>query len=249
MRDLTIQERTAMEAVARHFAATWEKDGLTVARKHVAVHLRTLPRRGTGHGKEVKPRLRFDKVVLRLMERLQGTLGEIMPEGTTVLLTVTAPIRLALKTAAALEEKIHTLLQRESMGRDEKATIQGNRVHIRLLRNQFRRAPRMIGFVHNPGTDTLLLFNMTGELLELAGAESFSQATKPANNENDEWLVLITARGSSCLEAYRYIYSQLPMPTGYQKVLMVFGDGSVETLCFSLPMSVRSLLDAIKTYS
>jgi len=119
------------------------------------------------------------------------------------------------------------------MGRDEKATIQGNRVHIRLLRNQFRRAPRMIGFVHNPGTDPLLLFNMTGELLELAAAKSFSQATKPANNENDkndEWLVVITARGSSCLEAYRYIYSQLPMPTGYQKVLMVFGDGSVGTL-------------------
>lgn len=94
MRDLTTQERAAMEAVTGYFSATWEKDGLTLAGKHVAVHLRTLPRLGTGHGKQTKPRLRFDKVVVRLMECLQGTLDKIVPEGTTVLLTVTAPIRL-----------------------------------------------------------------------------------------------------------------------------------------------------------
>ena len=81
----------------------------------------------------------------------------------------------------------------------------------------------MVGFVHNPETDPLLLFNMTGELLELAGNEK----TKPAN---DAWLVAITTRGSYCLEVYRYIYSQLPKPTGYQKVLMVLGDGSVGAL-------------------
>ena len=219
-----------MEAVARRFSAAWEHDGLTLARKHVAVHRRTVSRHGTGHGKEIKPRLRFDKVVVRLMEHLQGSLGEIVPEGTTVLLAVTAPIRLASKTAAALEEKIQTLLKQRSTARDEKATIHGNRVRIRVLRDQSRRVPRMIGFVHNPETDPLLLFSMTGELLELSGAESFNRATKPANDKNDEWLVVITARGSSCLEAYRYIYSQLPMPTGYQKVLMVFGDGSVGTL-------------------
>ena len=209
-----------MEAVARHFSATWEKHG-----KHAAIHLRTLPRHGVGHGKETKPRLRFDKVVVRLMERLQDSLGKIVPEGTTVLLTVTAPIRLASKTAAELEEKIQTLLKHRLTDRDEKATIHGNGVRIRLLRDQSRQAPRMIGFVHNPETDPLLLFNMTGKLLELASGES--EATEP---KDDEWLVVITARRSSCLEAYRYIYSQLPMPTGYQKVLMVFGDGSVGVL-------------------
>jgi hypothetical protein len=32
------------------------------------------------------------------------------------------------------------------------------------------------------------------------------------------------------LEAYRYIYSQLRMATGFKKILMVFGDGRVGML-------------------
>jgi hypothetical protein len=32
------------------------------------------------------------------------------------------------------------------------------------------------------------------------------------------------------LEAYRYIYSQLRMASGFKKALMVFGDGRVEML-------------------
>src|SRR5579862_8231056 len=112
MKDLKKHERTAIEAVARRFSARWEKSTggpdayLTVAGKRIAVDSAALTRRGTGQGEAAKPRLRFDKVVIKLMERLQSTCGEIVPEGMTVLLTVTAPIRLAAKTAAALEDKI-----------------------------------------------------------------------------------------------------------------------------------------------
>ena len=41
---------------------------------------------------------------------------------------------------------------------------------------------------------------------------------------------MISAEGISCVEAYRYIYSQLRMATDFMKILMVFGDGSVEVL-------------------
>ena len=40
----------------------------------------------------------------------------------------------------------------------------------------------------------------------------------------------MSAGGSSCLEAYRYIYSQMRMATDYEKALMVFGDGHVGML-------------------
>jgi hypothetical protein len=40
---------------------------------------------------------------------------------------------------------------------------------------------------------------------------------------------VISAGGSSCLEAYRYIYSQLRLATDFKKILMVFGD-NVEML-------------------
>jgi hypothetical protein len=233
MRDLKKHERTAIEAVARGFSATWEKSVdspdayITVAGKRVAVDITTLKRRGIGEGNAAKPRLRFDKVATRLLDRLQATLGETVPDGMTVLLTITAPIRLPSKTAASLEGKIQTLLGRVSPGRDEKETIYGNRVHIRLLREKSERAPKFIGFVHNSDSDPLLLLSMTRELLELTSAEAGRRASRLTGNR---WLIVISAGGSSRLEPYRYIYSQLRMLTNFKKILMVFGDGHVGML-------------------
>lgn len=124
MRDLK-QERTAIEAVARRFSATWEEGGdppaacLMVAGKRIAVDIATLKRRGIGQGSAAKPRLRFDKVATRLIEGLRATLAETVPDGMTVLLTITAPIRLPSKTAASLEDRMRDLLRRRSPGRDE----------------------------------------------------------------------------------------------------------------------------------
>ena len=73
MRDLKKQERTAIEAVARRFSATWEKGSdppdayIMVAGKRVAVDITTLKRRGTDQGNAAKPRLKFDKVATRLI--------------------------------------------------------------------------------------------------------------------------------------------------------------------------------------
>jgi hypothetical protein len=171
--------------------------------------------------------LRFDKVATRLIDRLQSTLGETVPDGTTVLLTVTAPIRVPAKTAASLEDKVQTLLERGSSARDEKDTIHGNRVRIRLLKSESKRAPKMIGFVHNADSDPLLLLNMTGEWLELVSAEARRRAPRHAG---DRWLVVVSVRTIACLEACRSIYSQLRTATRYKNILMVFGDGRVGTL-------------------
>src|ERR1700691_77593 len=182
MRDLNQHERAAIEAVARRFSATWQKGNnppdayITVAGKRVAVDITTLRRRGTGQGNAAKPRLRFDKVATRLFERLRAKLGGTVPDGMTVLLTITASIHLPSKTATSLEDKIQTLLARGAPGRDEKDTIHGNRVHIRLLSDKSERAPKMIGFVHNSDSDPLLLLNMTRELLDLLSAEAGRRA-------------------------------------------------------------------------
>ncbi|MDE3135899.1 MAG: hypothetical protein KGL59_04965 [Acidobacteriota bacterium] len=233
MTDLKKQEQAAIEAVARRFSATWEKGSdlcsawLTVAGKRVAVDIGTLKQRNSGKTNAAKPGLRFDKVVTRLMEHLQSALAGIVPDRTTVLLTITAPIRLPSKTAVALETKIQTLLGKGSRPRDVKATIHGKRIQVRLLRNQFVRAPKLIGFVHNPDSDPLVLLNLTSDLLERISPKPGRQARRPAG---DRWLVLINAGGISFLEAYRYICSQLRTAPDFQKVLMVFDDGRVEVL-------------------
>ena len=222
-----------MDAVARRFSATWEKGSdppdadLLAAGKRVAVDIATLGRRGAGHRGAARPRLRFDKVATRLMDRLQATLGETVPDGTTVVLTITAPIRVPAKTAASLEDKMRTLLRRGSPGRDQKDTIHGNRVRIRILKSKSTRAPTLIGFVHNADSDPLVLLNMTGEWLQLDRAEAGRRSLKRGD---DRWLVVISARASGCLEACRYIFSRLHTVIGYKKILMAFGDGRVGNL-------------------
>jgi hypothetical protein len=227
------QERTAIETVAGRFSATWEEGRdfpdayVMVAGKRVAVDIATLKRRGTGQGNAAKPRLRFDKVATRLIARLRAALGETVPDGLTVLLTITAPIRLPSKTAASLEDKIRTLVGRGSSRRGEKDTIHGNRVQIRLVREESARAPKLIGFVHNSDSDPRVLLNMTRELLDLLSAEAGRRAPRPAG---DRWLVVMSSGAISCLEAYRHVYSQLRMATDFKKILMVFGDGRVGIL-------------------
>lgn len=229
MRDLNQQERIAIEAVASRFSATWEKGTdssdahITITGKQVAVDITTLERRGASQ-RNTKLCLRFDKVATRLMDRLQAALAETVPDGMTVLLTITAPIRLPSKTAAALEDKIQAFL---APGRDQKHTINGNRIQIRILRHNFERVPKLLAFVHNPDSDPLLLLNMTCELVERISAKARRPATQPSR---ERWLVLISALRSSYLEAYRHICSQLCMASYFKKVFIVFSDNRVEPL-------------------
>ena len=114
-------------------------------------------------------RLRFDRVATRLVERLHASLADTVPDGVTVLLTITAPIHLPSKTAVALDEKIRTLLERGSPAPDKTLSIHMNRVLIRLVKHESRRAPKVMGFVHNPDSDPLLLLNLAREYVEASG--------------------------------------------------------------------------------
>ena len=102
-------------------------------------------------------------MAIRLIERLKACLREAVPDGTAVLVTVTAPIRLPSKTAAALEEKIGALLRRRAPRRDRKFAIHGNRIRIRISKNGPRRAPKVSVFVHNPDSDPVFILNMASE--------------------------------------------------------------------------------------
>jgi hypothetical protein len=225
-------EQTVCDAIAARFGATRDGVGgakayIKVAGKRVALDILSLKVGRAAEVKATKPHLRFDKVVVWLIERLRSTFSTTVPDGVTVVVTVTAPIRIASKTAAAIEEKVHAVLPRGSRSRDHKYAIHGNQVQIRLLTSKGKRAPKLIGFVHNPESDPLPLVEMTRELLSLNDAK---RSRKPRTQSSDRWLVLISHRSRVYLQAYRSIYSQLGYPTNFKKALMVFADGRVEDL-------------------
>jgi hypothetical protein len=201
---------------------TFERSSLAIDGRKVAVDVTTLTRYGTGQGKEATPRLRFDKVVVRVTERLQAAAAGCAPAGVTVIVTLTAPIKVAARTAIAIEDTLRALAVHSAAEPHASLTGLGNRVRIQFVTHGITGAPRLITFVHNPGTDPRLFVNMTRELLDLTSATARRRATRG--------IVVMTARNSACLDVYRYIYSQLRGATNARKILMVFGDGRAELL-------------------
>ena len=67
----------------------------------------------------------------------------------------------ALKLAdwSSLKDKIVTLLEQTTPG-DVKATIHDNRVRIRVVKAASRRAPKLVGFVHNPDVDPVQFLDL-----------------------------------------------------------------------------------------
>jgi hypothetical protein len=234
MSALRKHEQAAIKAVARHFRATWEKGEdppdayVTIAGKRIAVAVTTIKQRTADRGGLTKPRLRFDKVALRLVRALQAALRESVPDGRTVMLTITAPIRLPAKTAAALEDKIRIYLARRSVPVAFKDTIHGNQIRVRLVKGGAKRTSKVIGFVHNSDSRPDVLLDMAHSLLERIGAESVKRA--PARFAGDRWLIVANEDGLAHIETYRQIYSQLSIPTDFKKILMVLAGGRVETL-------------------
>lgn len=109
-----------------------------------------------------KLRLRFDKVVVRLAARLKAALAEIVPEDRSLIITVTAPIRLPAKTADALEN-----LARD--GLEHGGLVHGNQVRVHQVMGVASSMPRVILLVHNPDSDADVILALAESRLRERG--------------------------------------------------------------------------------
>ncbi|HZY97973.1 MAG TPA: hypothetical protein VFE36_00225 [Candidatus Baltobacteraceae bacterium] len=98
--------------------------------------------------------LRYDKVALGFIRRLQESLGDRVPAGKTLIVTCTAPIRKDSKTFAELETVLAALLAKRPARLDFKKTVNANEVRARFVKRTPAHANAVVGFVHNPGVDT-----------------------------------------------------------------------------------------------
>jgi hypothetical protein len=235
MSRLTKQEQAAIEVVAKHFSATWEKaDGdsadayVTLAGKRIAVEVTAIKQSMAERSGLTKPRLRFDRVALRVVGGLRAGLSEFVPDGEAVVLTITAPIRVPSKTAAALETIVRDRLARRSTPVEIKDTICGNQIRVRRVKGVSRQMPKVIGFVHNPDSDPDVLLRLTQSLLQHIGAAADKRP--PEKFTGDRWLVVANEDGLSYIETYRHVYSQLSISTDFKKILMVLAGRRVESL-------------------
>jgi len=216
------RELAALNAVARHFSATWDLGEtppaayLQITGKRIALGIATMKVRTET---STKPRLRFDKVALGLVRALQADPGNVVPDDEMVIVTVTAPIRSDSKTTAALRETIRECLTRRARRVEIRQTIHENRTAVRRMKGMPRTTSKVIGFVHNPGPDPGVLLDLTESLAKcIAGAANEAITAK---SNGDRWLVIAIESGLPHIETYRHAYSQLGIESKFERIIMV----------------------------
>ena len=172
------------------------------------------------------PRLRFDRVALRVIESLRARLDDIVPPGKVLVVTVTAPIRLASKTVESIENLGRTYLNRlSSLG--VKTRLHGNQVRLHLVKSLSAPMSSVAVFVHNPDSDMHLILGFIESLLFCLNGALGHPA--PKKSAPASWLILAGGQ-PKYWATYRQIYDQLTLETNFGKILMVFEDGRVESL-------------------
>jgi len=225
----------AIDAVARRFSASWEPckgsspaGYLIMSRRRIAVDIAVIgPKRGIRRD-ITRPRLRFDRVALGFIRRVREALAASVPEGRTIVVSVTAPIRMASKTAAVVGQTIRQRLERRSARLQIEETINGNQIRARLAQDVSGRAAKVVGYVHNPDSDPQILFDITESLLRHVGAAANKRMHE--SSTGDRWLILACDGGLPHSETYEQVLSQLAIPGGFEKLLLVLPDGRVESL-------------------
>lgn len=118
-------------------------------------------------------RLRFDRVVLGLVSGPGAALSGVIPDNETVLFTLTAPIQLPGRTAAALASRVRAVLAEG----EHRETIHGNAVRIR----------RVIGVPRDAAADRFRAQPRCGcgHYFRLGGTPA---ARRPSDNRSIAWL-------------------------------------------------------------
>lgn len=111
------------------------------------------------------PRLRFDRVALRLVEGVSHALQDDVPEGACLVFAVTAPIREPAKTMAALIEMLRPKLADRGDPAKLAQLMHGNQVRAQVMVNRSRPDAKIVGFVHNPEPSPDSLFDTVQRML------------------------------------------------------------------------------------
>src|SRR5579872_3474597 len=185
--------QAAIEAVARHFSATWEKGQrdacVTIGGKRIAIEVMIAKSRiAVPHG--AKPRLRFDKLALRVIHGLKAALNGAVPERAVLVLTITAPIRLGSKTVEALDHDIRAWIADGRTRKEARTAVHGNQVRYRLVHGVAKPTFKVVTFVHNPEPDPDILFGLTQTLLECTAGRRRPKSSVKKRSVRERWLAI-----------------------------------------------------------
>ncbi len=109
--------------------------------------------------------LRFDRVATRVINDLHEFADDEVPRGSTILVTITAPIRLPSKTTSELCSSVNAIQSGATVRRDKQVSINGNGCRLRVVRHSNPSAPKLLGAVHNLTSDPRIILEILEEWL------------------------------------------------------------------------------------
>jgi hypothetical protein len=110
--------------------------------------------------------LRFDKVAVRLLGNVRIFVEKNMQIRGTVLLTLTAPVKIPAKTEQEIMAQIKDLFDSGVRHHNRKLTIFENEIRLQIVYASTKKTTKFIGFVHNPGSDSKLLLDLASRWLK-----------------------------------------------------------------------------------
>jgi len=123
-------------------------------------HLIATGRLPPSGGDNPLPRLRSDTVARRVMSGLQQSLNDAIPDGVTIILTISAPVRVPAATVKAIDQRLRREFLSRSAEQDFRESVLGNDVHVRIVNQSRPGAPKLVASVCNPEPSPIGLLDL-----------------------------------------------------------------------------------------
>jgi len=225
-------ERVALEPIAKHLAGARVRGrapadaSVRLAGKRIALTVVALSPQASHARRSARPSLRLDRVALEVVSRVRTAIQRQVPADRTIVVTISAPIRLAAKTAAALSSRVLNRVSGRARAERSLHRIHGNRIEIWILQGGIATTSKLVGFVHNPDVDPRIFIEVTRALLAAIGPHRRAAARR----SGARWLLFENHGDRLPIETYRNVCQQLRLGTAFERLFVALPDGGIERL-------------------
>jgi len=220
-----------MRSVATACSGDWRPGAdppdayLTIADRTIAVEISTLTQHVTD-GRGPRPRRSDDIPATRLAKQLDAELKTAVPDGKFITLVLSSPILEPRKTKAELRNEITSLLSgNPELSRIERK-IRGNHIEICLSESPESGGMKIGVVVRNRASNPHILTNVRYILEDRIK----TKAEKCGKLSGPIWLALLNDYFLADADDYRDALKSISVEHPFEKILLVSGDGSVDTL-------------------
>jgi hypothetical protein len=227
-------EEFVITSIAAKLSGTWRPGEdppdayLILGADTVAVEISTLTQYVTDD-RGTRSRLTDDIATLKFANDLNDELKHLVPDGYTIGLVLSSPILELRKTKAQLEKIIRDhLTDLTSLQADQHIKLNGNPIRVYLNHHGEALYKKVSAAFTNRSSNADILANTT-QILE----DRIVTKTKKCSHileRGPVWLALFNDYWLTEADTYKYALSQMSLEHPFQRILLVNGDRSIDTL-------------------